>query len=306
MSSDICGEPDLSKKVRYSRKEQEDRGEWEQREVDIYESTDDIRDNDTNFQAHEGGPQTQSPPSVQKGSFRCATLALRVLCLLMLAGIIILSICFGWNKSEYDKLHNSYIQFLDKVLDNMSQLQSSYDTLSQNNSDIQEEVKKLKEKIKDVTGNMTQLQSSYDKLSKNHSELQEEVKKLKEKIEGKWCPEGWRRFGCSCYFKSTESKTWSESRRDCWYKGADLVMINSKEEQEFVNEFGGFFWIGLRAKQTSGGSKWEWVDGSALTETFWAEGHGNPSSGSRGVCCDDSGRWTGSHYSESKTFICEK
>uniref|UniRef100_A0A3P9C2N3 C-type lectin domain-containing protein n=1 Tax=Maylandia zebra TaxID=106582 RepID=A0A3P9C2N3_9CICH len=45
------------------------------------------------------------------------------------------------------------------------------------------------------------------------------------------CPEGWRRFGCSCYFKSTENKTWSESRRACQDKGADLVMITSKEEQ---------------------------------------------------------------------------
>ncbi|XP_025758152.1 C-type lectin domain family 12 member B isoform X2 [Oreochromis niloticus] len=286
MSSDIYAKPDLSTKVRYSRKE--DRAEWEQREVDIYESTDEIRDSYDHFQSQEGGPQTQSPPSVQKGSFRCATLALRVLCLLMLAGIIILSICYALNKNENKTLHAKY----DK-------LNHVYNDTKKNHTELQDQ-------LQDTKTNLTQLQSSYDELSKNHSQLQEEVKKLKVKIEGKWCPEGWRRFGCSCYFKSTESKTWSESRRDCWYKGADLVMINSKEEQEFVNEFGGFFWIGLRAKQTSGGSKWEWVDGSALTETFWAEGHGNPSSGSRGVCCDDSGRWTGSHYSESKTFICEK
>ncbi|KAL3966384.1 C-type lectin domain family 4 member E [Sarotherodon galilaeus] len=206
MSSDIYAEPDLSKKVRYSRKE--DGAEWEQREVDTYESADDIRDSYVHFQSQEGGPQTQNPPSVQKGSFRCATLALRVLCLLMLAGIIIL-------------------------------------------------------------------------------------------------------FGSSCYFKSTENKTWSESRRDCQDKGADLVMINSKEEQEFVNEFGGFFWIGLRPKQTSGGYKWEWVDGSALTQTFWGTGHEIPSYGYYGVCCDSDGKWTqslGYNFGDrvSKTFICEK
>ena len=49
--------------------------------------------------------------------------------------------------------------------------------------------------------------------------------------EGKLCPEGWRRFGCSCYYKSTEKKTWSQSRRLCQERGADLVIINSKEEQ---------------------------------------------------------------------------
>uniref|UniRef100_A0A669BFQ9 C-type lectin domain-containing protein n=1 Tax=Oreochromis niloticus TaxID=8128 RepID=A0A669BFQ9_ORENI len=186
MSLDIYAKPDLSKKVRYSRKE--DRAEWEQREVDIYENTDEIRDSYDHFQSQEGGPQTQSPPSVQKGSFRCATLALRVLCLLMLAGIIILSICYALNKSQ------------------------------------------LQDELQDTKTNLTQLQSSYDKLSKNHSQLQEEVKKLKEKIEEK-CPDRWTRFGSSCYFKSTERKTWSDSRRDCQDKGADLVMINSKEEQ---------------------------------------------------------------------------
>ncbi|XP_025760619.1 C-type lectin domain family 12 member B isoform X4 [Oreochromis niloticus] len=163
----------------------------------------------------------------------------------------------------------------------------------------------LQDELQDTKTNLTQLQSSYDKLSKNHSQLQEEVKKLKEKIEEK-CPEGWRRFGSSCYFKSTERKTWSESRRDCQDKGADLVMINSKEEQEFVNEFGGFFWIGLRAKQTSGGSKWEWVDGSALTQTFWAEGLQYPISDHHVVYCVYDRKCYQYSSSTRMTFMCEK
>ncbi|XP_026011201.1 CD209 antigen-like protein E isoform X3 [Astatotilapia calliptera] len=265
MSSDIYAKPDLSKKVRYSRKQ--DGAEWEQREVDIYESTDEIRDSYDHFQSQEGGPQTLNPPSVLKGSFRCATLGLRVLCLLMLAGIIILSICYALNKSENNKLHFKH-----------NKLNHSYN----------------------------ELQTEHQETKRLNSQLQEEVKKLKEKIEGKWCPEEWTRFGCSCYFKSTEWKTWSESRRACQDKGADLVMINSKEEQEFISKFGGESWIGLYVKYTSGRSKWEWVDGSALTETFWAPEHENPSYNHYGVCCDGDGRWTRSYYSYSKTFICEK
>uniref|UniRef100_A0AAX7VBR1 C-type lectin domain-containing protein n=2 Tax=Astatotilapia calliptera TaxID=8154 RepID=A0AAX7VBR1_ASTCA len=136
-------------------------------------------------------------------------------------------------------------------------------------------------------------------------QLQQEIKLLKEKIKEK-CPDPWTRFGSSCYFKSTEKKTWSDSMRACQEKGADLVMINSKEEQEFVSKFGGESWIGLYVKYTSGRSKWEWVDGSALTETFWAEGHGNAKYGHFGVCCDSDGRWMPSYYSYSMTFICEK
>nr|XP_024654920.1 CD209 antigen-like protein E isoform X1 [Maylandia zebra] len=226
MSSDIYAKPDLSKKVRYSRKQ--DGAEWEQREVDIYESADEMRDSYDHFQSQEGGPQTLNPPSVLKGSFRCATLGLRVLCLLMLAGIIILSICYALNKSENNKLHFKH-----------NKLNHSYN----------------------------ELQTEHQETKRLNSQLQEEVKKLKEKIEEK-CPDRWMRFGSSCYFKSTEAKHWQESRRACQDKGADLVMINSKEEQEFVNELNMVdSWIGLRANQTSGGYKWEWVDGSALTET---------------------------------------
>uniref|UniRef100_A0A3P9KUZ7 C-type lectin domain-containing protein n=1 Tax=Oryzias latipes TaxID=8090 RepID=A0A3P9KUZ7_ORYLA len=49
--------------------------------------------------------------------------------------------------------------------------------------------------------------------------------------DGQWCPEGWRRFGSSCYYKSTERKTWADSRSFCQNKGSDLVVVNSKEEQ---------------------------------------------------------------------------
>uniref|UniRef100_A0A3P9KTU4 C-type lectin domain-containing protein n=1 Tax=Oryzias latipes TaxID=8090 RepID=A0A3P9KTU4_ORYLA len=49
--------------------------------------------------------------------------------------------------------------------------------------------------------------------------------------EGKRCPDSWMRFGCSCYYKSTEKKTWNESRSFCQENGSDLVVLNSKEEQ---------------------------------------------------------------------------
>uniref|UniRef100_A0A7N6AAS6 C-type lectin domain-containing protein n=1 Tax=Anabas testudineus TaxID=64144 RepID=A0A7N6AAS6_ANATE len=67
----------------------------------------------------------------------------------------------------------------------------------------------------------------------------------------KFCPEGWKKFGCSCYFKSTEEKSWYESRKHCQSRGSDLVMINSKEEQDFVMKLNmnRESWIGLRTVQ---------------------------------------------------------
>ncbi|XP_021479184.2 C-type lectin domain family 4 member E [Oncorhynchus mykiss] len=76
--------------------------------------------------------------------------------------------------------------------------------------------------------------------------------------------QGWRFFGSSWYYISTETKSWEESRKDCKRRGADLVIINSKEEQEFNNGFQKMrYWIGLSDIEME--STTTWVDGTPLT-----------------------------------------
>ncbi|XP_049458126.1 CD209 antigen-like protein E isoform X15 [Epinephelus fuscoguttatus] len=148
------------------------------------------------------------------------------------------------------------------------------------------------------------LQSRYDQLSNNYSQLQKQISR-------KWCPDGWSRFGCSCYFKSNEKKTWGQSRADCRQRGADLVIINNKEEQKFVTELNvrGESWIGLQRTWTDTGWKyeWQWVDGSPLSQTFWAPGLPTYDGYQHAAtCCSDQGQWTQSGLYESKNWICEK
>ncbi|KAJ8366979.1 hypothetical protein AAFF_G00336130 [Aldrovandia affinis] len=45
------------------------------------------------------------------------------------------------------------------------------------------------------------------------------------------CPEGWELSNSKCYYFSTEGKSWNDSRSDCLKQGADLVIIESKEQQ---------------------------------------------------------------------------
>ncbi|XP_030643700.1 C-type lectin domain family 4 member E-like [Chanos chanos] len=73
---------------------------------------------------------------------------------------------------------------------------------------------------------------------------------------------GWRRFQCSCYYVSTVTKNWEQSRQDCRGKGGDLVIINSREEQWFLYSLRVKFWIGLTDEDTEG--EWKWVDGTPL------------------------------------------
>ncbi|XP_034747465.1 CD209 antigen-like protein E isoform X5 [Etheostoma cragini] len=283
MADDIYAKPHMSKKVRYKRNVQEDKGEWEEREVEIYESTDAIRDDHADNQSHGAGPDTERrPPAVQRKTFRAAAVCLAVLCFLMMTGIILLSVYFTLLQTRYDQLSNNYTQ-------------------------LQDEVKQLKDRTE-----VTLLQTRYDQLSNNYTQLQDEVKQLKDRIEVlKVCHDGWTRFGCSCYFKSKEKKDWGDSRDDSEKRGADLVVIDNKEEQKFVSELsnGGESWIGLRYD----GKEWRWVDGSPLTETFW--GPGLPRYGRNQprnwswypvACCDQQGKWTQSYHSDYKTWICEK
>ncbi|XP_051247507.1 CD209 antigen-like protein E isoform X5 [Dicentrarchus labrax] len=101
------------------------------------------------------------------------------------------------------------------------------------------------------------------------------------------CDCGWEQDGRQCYYFSTDYLTWNESRDECRQKGGDLVQIDSREEQAFLelkvrekmNDYEDKFWIGLTDSEKEG--TWLWVDGSPLNERlkFWSPGQPDNSKG---------------------------
>ncbi|XP_052357528.1 CD209 antigen-like protein A isoform X2 [Oncorhynchus keta] len=127
-----------------------------------------------------------------------AAVCLGLLCVLLLAGIIGLSV-------QYSNVSKNSSAAID-------QLQTSYNT---------------------ITKERDQLQTSYNNMTNERDQLQTEKVFLKMRLTNlkRTCPEGWQKFESSWYFLSTETKTWEESREDCLERGADLVIINSDKEQ---------------------------------------------------------------------------
>ncbi|XP_054637140.1 oxidized low-density lipoprotein receptor 1-like [Dunckerocampus dactyliophorus] len=89
------------------------------------------------------------------------------------------------------------------------------------------------------------------------------------------CMEGWKLFHSKCYlFVQSEYyydwKTWQGSVDECRQRNADLLMIHSQEEQEFVtnhtrkyNDDRHGYWMGLSKNEKT--NQWEWLHGRNLT-----------------------------------------
>ncbi|XP_076874400.1 uncharacterized protein LOC143524712 isoform X2 [Brachyhypopomus gauderio] len=219
---------------------------------------------------------------------------------------------------ERDQLQTSY----NRLTVERDQLQTSYNRLTVERDQRQTsyyrltvERDQLQTSYNRLTVERDQLQTSYNRLTVERDQLNKEREKLKREFSElrtaeKQC---WKHvFSSSMYFISTEKKTWSESRQDCRARGADLVIINSREEQEFIRQTLGsiYSWIGLTDVEREG--TWKWVDGTALTNGYWDTKEPNSFAGDED--CVITGQpglnpvfnWADYQCSVTFIWICEK
>ncbi|KAF4084572.1 hypothetical protein AMELA_G00107760 [Ameiurus melas] len=166
-------------------------------------------------------------------------------------------------------------------------------------------------KCKELTNNLEKLQTNYSTLANQKDQLQNERDVLRKRVEeiATQGREGWVYFSPNLYFISTEKKMWTEGRQNCKKKGAELVTIKTKEEQEFlVQQLGNDkAWIGLNDRNTEG--TWKWVDGTALTTTYWVPGE--PNDAGNEDCAEiwgnpDKHGWNDRPCNDKVRWICEK
>ncbi|KAK9531204.1 hypothetical protein VZT92_010646 [Zoarces viviparus] len=158
-------------------------------------------------------------------------------------------------KQESDQLQTSYNNMqksLEELQASHNNLRATKDQLQTNNRNLQREKNEFQTLSFSLRGNRDLLMKDKDRLHSRYNSLQNEKEELQKKynslvkvkdvfekdinkVRGKPCERGWIRFHISCYFVSTWKKNWALGRQDCIARGADLLIIDSRDEQAFIN-----------------------------------------------------------------------
>uniref|UniRef100_A0A3B1J3R7 C-type lectin domain family 9 member A-like n=1 Tax=Astyanax mexicanus TaxID=7994 RepID=A0A3B1J3R7_ASTMX len=126
------------------------------------------------------------------------------------------------------------------------------------------------------------------------------------------CMMNWIQNGSSCYlfYNGYDWKSWENSRQYCVGMGGDLAIIDSREEQEFIMQNSPFYydiyhgyWIGLYKNP----EVWKWTTGTKLNDGFWIKPP-HPSDYSCGMVKPSSNAlnsWAPTYCGMKNKWICE-
>ncbi|XP_050977499.1 hepatic lectin-like [Labeo rohita] len=267
--------------------------------VAIYESAHCVRDHDFRTETNTHQPlQRTGSDGVKNKSSSAAVVCLVLLCVLLLTAVIVLCVHIYTNNSNYTEETHQLLTMITNLTEERNQILTKINNLT-------------KEKDQLLT-NLNDLTEERNQILTNNTNLIQQNKKLIRKNELLKCLNktgGWTHYQSSYYYISSEKKSWTESRRYCTEREADLIIINNRQEQNFFKDISEV-WIGLTAVE----GKWEWVDGSTLTPgfSFWASGEPNGNGREKCVLSYSSSRnaylsgWKDYPCYYVSKWICEK
>ncbi|XP_069038822.1 CD209 antigen-like protein B isoform X2 [Lepisosteus oculatus] len=236
--------------------------------------------------------------------YRLATVCLGLLCAVLLTIIIALSVNYTGVTESLSQANSRMKNELDWLKENYSSLIAASQVLWTNYSILAAVNDKLQNEKAELQRNTSGLQSIIERFQMENDSLQTKIKILNRHVteiyktfpslekycsfkdveSEEWvcnpCPRGWVFFSCKCYYFSIDEKNWKDSHTACKKQGADLVIINNREEQEFIwrqTKGNKNKWIGLTDASMEG--IWMWVDGSRLTTGYWDDNQPNNQNG---------------------------
>ncbi|XP_063084441.1 CD209 antigen-like protein C isoform X2 [Cavia porcellus] len=151
----------------------------------------------------------------------------------------------------------------------------------------------------------------YEQDQLQRKQFYKEIAQMKDTINNlcRPCSWDWTFFQGKCYFFSKSQKSWHDSITACKEEGAELVIVESAEEQSFLQQTSkskGIMWMGLSDLNKEG--TWHWVDGSPLSGSFadyWNKGEPNNVGGEDCAEFKDDG-WNDSRCENANFWICKK
>ncbi|XP_034053887.1 CD209 antigen-like protein C isoform X2 [Gymnodraco acuticeps] len=268
---------------------------------EMYVNLDDVKPLSSRSSTKQEGPRRFPPASV---------LGLGLLVVFLLAGLIGLAVHLGGAAADLSAVKANLTERLHASDQLLSSVTEERDGLKANLTGKTREVDRLQSLSKQNQDSVHLLTEERERLKANITENTREVDRLQKKT----CPAGWRMVSCVCYLFSTEKASWEQSRQNCRARGADLVIVDSNEEQKFMTSMiKEPTWIGLNDIDQEG--TWKWVDGSLLTQKYWGQppdnGNGDPKWGEEDCAClvnnwNGENNWNDLRCTTPLQWICEK
>uniref|UniRef100_UPI00398F2B56 CD209 antigen-like protein C n=1 Tax=Pristiophorus japonicus TaxID=55135 RepID=UPI00398F2B56 len=169
----------------------------------------------------------------------------------------------------------------------------------------------MKASVADFKMELSQIKSnitgSSEETRSSLAQLRTDISQLKENLHCLLHPNQWIPFKQKLYYFSTSKKTWNEAQESCKSMDANLVVINSAEEQAYLQcSILDELWIGLDDRVEEG--KWRWVDGTdyASTVKFWVSGQPDQNGDEDCAMASKTQGWHDWPCSSRHSSICEK
>ncbi|XP_075812621.1 CD209 antigen-like protein B [Microtus pennsylvanicus] len=194
----------------------------------------------------------------------------------------------------------------EKIVQELTQLKDQLFSQGRNeSSQISEQLMRMKaELLSSILNVQVQNHSKQEKIYQQLVQMKAELFRL-----CRPCPWDWTFLRGNCYFVSKYQQNWSSAVKACQEVEAQLVIIQSDEEQSFLQQTSkakGATWMGLSDLKKEG--SWLWVDDSPLSSRFqkyW--NRGEPNNIGEEDCVEFAGDgWNDSKCDLQKFWICKK
>uniref|UniRef100_A0A8C2YJB6 CD209 antigen-like protein E n=1 Tax=Chinchilla lanigera TaxID=34839 RepID=A0A8C2YJB6_CHILA len=151
----------------------------------------------------------------------------------------------------------------------------------------------------------------YEQDQSQQKQVYQELAQMKDRMSNlcRPCSWDWTFFQGKCYFFSKSQRNWHDSVTACKEAGAQLVIVESAEEQSFLQQTSkskGVTWMGLSDLNKEG--TWHWVDGSPLSSSlgnYWNTGEPN-NIGEEDCAEFKNDGWNDGRCENSNFWICKK